>query len=66
VNERPFLTVDELAALERLLAEARYEARMTYRSGRVSRAAEAEETIAVVQGVLDRHRALTLRERAAT
>jgi hypothetical protein len=64
MTDAPFLTVDETLALERLLADARYEARQTYRYGRVSRAADAEEAIATVQGIIDRHRALTLRERA--
>ena len=60
----PFLTVDECLALDRLLGDARYEARQDARAGRSQWAMDAEEQIAIVQGILDRHRAYTLNQRA--
>jgi hypothetical protein len=64
MRRTPFLTVDECLALDKLLGNARYEARQDARAGRSQWAQDAEEEIAIVQGIIDRHRAYTLRQMA--
>jgi hypothetical protein len=64
--DEPFLTIDELASLDALLGDARYEARIDERAGRTHDAERRLVMIADVQGIIDRHRAYTLRQRDAS
>lgn len=53
---RPFLTVDEVHSLHRIVELARYEAAQDERLGRTQQAGSLLLCIADVEGVLDRHR----------
>lgn len=56
MNTQPFLSVDEVAALDALLVDARYEAHVDERAGRTHWAQQRREVVDTVQGVVDRHR----------